>query len=194
MDEQLLERLAHEFAGHDDIQALITATRAQAWEARLLEMLTREVTEAKALLEALQIPEGRLAGPEWHCLTLAERIQVLYERMLYHLRQAQAALVAEPARATLTPRTTIGQPVMVQTADAQGATGASRLDELAEVHAVLDAYGVPRVLYSVFGPEWRAQDVRASAAERLRKLHRLMVETGLPDFMPPGMVVDPPEG
>jgi hypothetical protein len=68
-----------------------------------------------------------------------------------------------------------------------------RSDELAEVHAVLDAYGVPRALFCVLGPDWRAQDVPARPAERLRRLHRLLVESGLPDFMPPGTVVELPE-
>lgn len=83
---------------------------------------------------------------------------------------------------------------MIRAADAPNEAGPTRGDELAEIHEVLDAYGVPRVRCSVLGPDWCALDVRARAAERLRKLHRLMVKTGLPDFRPPGMVADPPEG
>lgn len=147
----------------------------------MLQTLEREVAQAEALLEALQIPEGRLAGQEWHRLSLAERIQVLHERMLHHLHQAQAAAADQ------------GRPMVVQAADARHAAGALREDELAEVHALLDEYGVPRVRCSVFDPDWRAQHVPARAAERLRILHRLMAESGLPDFMPPGTVLDPPE-
>ena len=138
------------------------------------------VRTLRFVLDALQIPEGRPEWPHWHRLTLAERIQVLYERMLHHLRQAQATSAAE-------------QPVIVHAADAQSAATPTHGDELAEVHAALDSYGVPRVLFSVLGSDWRAHDVRARAAERLRKLHRLMVETCLPDFMPPGTVIDPAE-
>jgi hypothetical protein len=83
----------------------------------MLETLEREVAQAEAILDALQIPEGKLLGQDWHRLALAERIQVLYERMLQHLRRAQAAS-AEQVHTTLSPLTT-GQPVMVQAADAQ---------------------------------------------------------------------------
>src|SRR5262249_15571536 len=124
--------------------------------------------------------------------TLAERIHVLYERMLHHLHHAQTASAEE--HTTLTPPITTGQPVTVEAADTPYAAGAMNGDELAGVHAVLDQYGVPRVLFSVLGPDWRAQDVCAPAAGRLRKPHRLMAESGLPDFMPPRTVVDSPEG
>jgi hypothetical protein len=84
--------------------------------------------------------------------------------------------------------------MVVQAVDARSAVGSPRKDELAEIHAVLDAYDVPRVLVSVLGLDGFAQDLPAWAAERLRRLHGLMVESGLPDFMPPGTVVDPAEG
>ncbi len=121
MDEQLLQRLEHEFADHDDIQALIAATRNLGQ----------------------------------HCCV----------------------------------RNTMVTPDICS-CDQDGMT---RADELAEVQAVLDDYGVPRVLRAVLRSDWSYHPLSARAAERLRRLHWVMVTYGLPDFMYPETVIDPPD-
>jgi hypothetical protein len=179
MDEQVLQRLAYEFAGHDDIQALLAAVRNAAADQRLLERFEHDLLEASDALDALQIPQSRSNESSWNYLTLAERIGVLHQRMLYHLRQAQAAAdVPQPIQAVM-------ELVMDTTRSASA--------ELAEVHAVLDAYGAPEYIGFVQQADGSAERVLASAAHRLRRLHRLMVEDGLPDFRPPGTVSDPPD-
>jgi hypothetical protein len=121
MDEQLLQRLEHEFADHDDIQALIAATRSLGQ----------------------------------HCCV----------------------------------RDTVATPDICVRHQAS----MTRADELAEVHAVLDDYGVPRVLRAVLRSDWSYHPLPARAAERLRRLHWLMATYGQPDFMYPESVIDPPD-
>ena len=67
--------------------------------------------------------------------------------MLDHLRQAQVA--------------DQGRPLVARAADAQDTAGSPCKDALAEVDALLDAYGVPRAFFCVLGPDWRAQEVPA---------------------------------
>lgn len=179
MDEQVLQRLAHEFAGHDDVEALLSAVRSAAADEQLLERFEHELTAASDTLDTLQIPQYEHNGPRWKLLTLAERITILHQRMLYHLRQAQTTTAApQPMQA-----------IMELVTD----TTLSASVELAEVHSLLNAYGVSAFAGYIEQPDGSREHVPARAGVRLRWLHRLMVEDGLPDFMPPGMVNDPPD-